>query len=74
MASPATAAAMAITRSPSESEGSGSSSSGVTISQEQCAKLPRFYQAAALKPRPDVVVSQSLEACLPGLAGWLAGW
>ena len=46
----------------------------MTISQEQCAKLPRFYQAAALKPRPDVVVSQSLEACLPGLAGWLAGW
>lgn len=29
---------------------------GVMISQEQYAKLPRFYQAAALKPRADVVV------------------
>jgi hypothetical protein len=26
--------------------------------QQQHAKLPRFYQAAALKPRPDVVVSE----------------
>lgn len=33
-----------------------SSENSVTISPEQYAKLPRFYQAAALKPRPDVVV------------------